>query len=337
MIGRNVPVPATPTPVPLTATHVPPTATSTATPVPTLTPTFTREPTRTPTATLPPSSTPSSTPSPDLRDAFEPDDTAEDARNISLGEIQTHSFYPEGDVDTVRFLAKAGRIYRVFTCDLDLGVDTHLRVEVGGDVFENDDVGPGFLNSEVHFFASADQTAFVTIHNRDRYGAERTYGIAVAEVIPTATPTNTRAPTVTWTPTTTSTPMSVPTNTSTPQPKATATPSLYEIAPVPISPPDGASLSGAITLQWSWVGSLGSGEYFDVRVWKPGQPAYGVAWTETPAWTGTPPHGGGTYNWQIIVIRGRDGRWEEDLTPPSETWTFSWSGGGGATPTPTPR
>ena len=31
----------------------------------------------------------------------------------------------------------------------------------------------------------------------------------------------------------------------------------------------------------------------------------------------------GKYQWCIVVIRGKDGQWIEDVSPPSETWTLN--------------
>jgi hypothetical protein len=150
----------------------------------------------------------------------------------------------------------------------------------------------------------------------------------------TNTPTATLTPTSTPTPTQTNTPTPVPPS-ATPVPTHTPTmsPTATPVAPKLSNPPNGVDLVGQITLSWTWDGSLGSDEYFDVRVWKDGRQAWGVAWTKETQWTGDPLHGDGNYNWQIVVIRGRDGQWESDRSPPSEIRRFSWSGGSSPTPT----
>ncbi len=186
------------------------------------TPTATPSPSNTP--TLPATGTPSPTPTLDPRDKYEPDD---DPKPIAVGETQRHNFYPNGDVDKVKFLAKSGRYYRVSTSDLVLGVDTVLRVDVGGTVYANDDRRPGDPSSEIEFQvpAGSDVQAVATVSNRGQYGPDKGYSITVVEIIPTptASSTPTATPTNTATPTSTPTPSSTPTPTSSPTPTNTAT------------------------------------------------------------------------------------------------------------------
>jgi len=92
---------------------------------------------------------------------------------------------------------------------------------------------------------------------------------------PTLTPTPTSTPEPTNTPKLTSTPE--PTSTPKPtreRPKLTATPMLYP-APVLL----GHELRKShLVLRWTWGGQLKPNEYFDVRVWKDGEPHKGIAW-----------------------------------------------------------
>ena len=179
------------------------TITAAGTPGPTLTPTVTITPTVAPTPTI------------TVRDEYEVDDF--EARDIIFGMPQLHIFDPIYDVDRVKFLAKAGRYYRIYTSDLAPGVDTFLTVNVGGVTYTNDDRGPGDLSSESIFqVGSRDAETIVRITNRGQYGPDKRYQITVEEAIPTPTPT----PTSTPTPTLTSVP---PTATPTPVPP-TATP-----------------------------------------------------------------------------------------------------------------
>ena len=170
--------------------------------------------TLTPTVTVTPTVTP--TPLPDPADEYEVDDFTPKA--IFLGQPQSHNFYPIYDVDRVKFLAKAGRYYRVSTADLSPEVDTFLTVIVGGTTYTNDDREPGDMSSEVIFRAGAgsDVEAIVKVTNRGQYGPDSTYQITVEEIIPTPTPTPTPLPTPT--PTSTPTPTVTPENTSTPTP-----------------------------------------------------------------------------------------------------------------------
>ncbi len=143
----------------------------------------------------PPTATPTATPN--LRDKYEPDDV--DPKPIALGETQGHTFYPEGDVDKAKFLAKAGRFYRVSTSNLPLGVDTFLEVNAGGTAYTNDDRQPGDLSSEVDFQVpfSSDVPVTVTVTNRGQFGPDKEYNLTVVEFIPTPTSTPTSVVTTT--------------------------------------------------------------------------------------------------------------------------------------------
>ena len=140
------------------------------------TPTTTAQPTNTATATP--------TPTPDLRDNFEPDDTTAGARDIAVGETQLHTFYPGGDLDYVRFLAKRGHFYRVATSDLTLGVDTHLTVIINNTPYYSDDALPGSLYSSLicRGDMSSDYEAMVQIANRGTFGSDKRYQITVQEL-----------------------------------------------------------------------------------------------------------------------------------------------------------
>lgn len=181
------------------------------------------------------SSSPRFTPAATGRDGYEPDDTAEEASYIALGETQIHSFFPTGDVDKVRFRTKPGRHYRVYTQNLGLGVDTKLILAVGAntcvpDNCQNDDATLETLASEVTFVAEADGIGFATVINLDQYGEGKTYRLTfdVFEPPPTAsatwTPIPSQTPTPSRTPTITPTPFPSSTWTPSPVPAASATP-----------------------------------------------------------------------------------------------------------------
>jgi Tfp pilus assembly protein PilN len=138
-------------------------------------------------------------------DVYETDDFS--PKDIFLGSPQLHSFDPIYDVDQVKFLAKAGRCYRVSTSALAPGVDTLLTVIVGSSTFSNDDQGPGKLSSEVVVEGlSSDVEAVVRVTNRGLYGNDRRYQLTVEEIIPTPTATSQAAQTPTSTATATPTP-----------------------------------------------------------------------------------------------------------------------------------
>jgi hypothetical protein len=173
--------------------------------------------TLTATPTFTPTITPS--PTPDLRDQYEPDDFSYPP--IFFGVSQLHNFFPRVDIDTVSFLAKNGRFYRVYSTELVPGVDTFFTLRVGSSVMTNDDdpERPGTLASKISFqnTTGADVMAQLTIVNRGEYGSDKWYKLIAEEYLPTptitpsATATPSPTPTATATPTFTPTPTNVPT------------------------------------------------------------------------------------------------------------------------------
>ncbi|MBI3942097.1 MAG: PilN domain-containing protein [Chloroflexi bacterium] len=124
-------------------------------------------------------------------DLYEPDDSP---KPIALGDSQTHTFFPEGDVDRVTFAVKAGSWYSLTTSALALGVDTVLTVNVDKRVLINDDLTPGLLASGLSFQAFSTGMAVVTISNRGLFGLDKNYTIAVLEYVQTVPPTVTPTP-----------------------------------------------------------------------------------------------------------------------------------------------
>ncbi|HID85869.1 MAG TPA: hypothetical protein EYP55_00625 [Anaerolineae bacterium] len=168
----------------------------------------------TPTATLTPTAA-IMTPTPAL-DVYEPD-SEESPVPIGPGEVQARTFYPEGDEDWVTFFVVKGRLYRITTFELGRRVDTRIQVRVGDQVFEDD---PTLRDpSEILFRAPYDGKVIARITNTDGRGFAppgNTYRLAMEEVQPTPTPTNTPTPSATPTITPTRTP--TPTRTLTPTP-----------------------------------------------------------------------------------------------------------------------
>ena len=113
-------------------------------------------------------------------DRFEDDDAT--ARDIAIGEMQTHTFHPDGDIDQVRFRAKAGHAYELVTTDLALGVDTDIAIYLGSEVMSNDDVSPGNLSSRVVVDAREDGLATAVVTNRGRFGPAQTYSLVLTEL-----------------------------------------------------------------------------------------------------------------------------------------------------------
>lgn len=88
---------------------------------------------------------------------------------------------------------------------------------------------------------------------------------------------------------------------TTPAPQVTL--SQLAAAPVLVSPGEGESVSGAtITLRWTWEGTLGDDEYFEVRLWRQGTAPQGITWTKgsTHQAGGLPA---GQYLWSVVVLR----------------------------------
>ena len=161
-----------------------PTATSTATP--TITPTLTI----TPTATL--------SPTPDPADAYEVDDLVPVPIGLGVLGAQQRNFYPINDVDKALFLAKAGRIYHVFTSGLAPGVDTYLTVRAGWIIYTNDDcyTSEGELipsvchkspynpqASLIEFRLEQDMEVTITVDNRGQYGPDQWYVLTVEDTL----------------------------------------------------------------------------------------------------------------------------------------------------------
>lgn len=137
---------------------------------------------------------------------------------------------------------------------------------------------------------------------------------------PSPEPTATKAPTATPLPSETAAPTPRPVEPSdTPEPTATETPWILYAAPVLLEPDNYASLAQAggseYSLSWTWDGVLRPGEWFDVRVWAPGMPHYGIAWTREPVFRfDLCLLVSGTYHWSIAVVRGEEGVWLGDLS-----------------------
>jgi serine/threonine protein phosphatase PrpC len=159
-------------------------------------------------------------------------------------------------------------------------------------------------------------------------GTPTTTPTATPTPTPTATPTPTSTSTGTPTPTSTDTPMptATPPPTSTPTVTPTPTPLVY---PVDLSEPaNGIRLSGTVTFRWTWSGTLGTAETFDVRVCSTEgcQPVSGITNTRDTWHTWCPAYGTGVYRWQVVVIL-REGEKVINERAHSEVWEFDWAGG----------
>lgn len=152
-------------------------------------------------------------------------------------------------------------------------------------------------------------------------------------MLPTETATvmlATHTPTLTATPMPTATPTAtrVPTQTPTPAPVITL-----------LEPLNGVFMSGLVTFRWTWSGTWGPDEFFDVRVCEGEgcEPQFGITNTRdfaTYPWC--PDAGEGIYRWKVEVI---DSETKQSKGPTSEVWEFDWRDGcpSPGPPTPTPR
>lgn len=76
-----------------------------------------------------------------------------------------------------------------------------------------------------------------------------------------------------------------------------------------LAPPNGVSFANpaSVILSWDWVRVLDEGEFFDVRVWREGEPDYGIVWSSETQfnlaeWLSEQEPG--TYLWSVAVIEG---------------------------------
>ncbi len=107
-------------------------------------------------------------------------------------------------------------------------------------------------------------------------------------------------------------------------------------------PADGASFANpaGVVLTWDWVRDLGENEHFDVRVWRAGDPAYGITWTDETSfsldgWLSTREPG--EYFWTVAVIEGSDGTVTANLGDPAPERSFTIESNQLPTQTPTPQ
>jgi hypothetical protein len=152
---------------------------------------------------------------------------------------------------------------------------------------------------------------------------------------PTSTPTSTSLPTFTPSATTI-----LPTATSTTQPTV-APPAGGCAAPTPVEPQNGSVyLLGQVPLlRWSYDCPLASNEYFDVRVYREGEPHYGATWTKNKQFAvDRDRFADGVWYWSVAVVYGSDGVPDGFTTGEGPERSFELTGtepgGGGVTETP---
>jgi hypothetical protein len=120
-----------------------------------------------------------------------------------------------------------------------------------------------------------------------------------------------------------------PCPTVTPMPVATTTaiPTVAPPSPAPglHGPGDGDDFepNDEILLMWDTT-ILAEDEWYEVQLWKEGEPPKVVQWVKEGTWKVERSYYPGRYQWRIRIVRGQEGRKERDLSPPSQTWSFSW-------------
>jgi hypothetical protein len=118
-------------------------------------------------------------------DAFEPDDSQDQAGAIEIGSYQTHDLHDTADQDWMCFVATAGTTYVIETFNLGDNIDTHLALyDVnGGQLAEDDDSGHEELASLLRW--AARETGTLCLVMRDlgdsAAGPGTEYSVAVLE------------------------------------------------------------------------------------------------------------------------------------------------------------
>ncbi len=131
---------------------------------------------------------------PIFADALEPNNSFNEASNVDAGGAArcNLTFYPPGDQDFFRWWGQAGISYRVFTRDLDAGLDTQLQVFDTNQnlIAENDDETPGGRSSSVTFTANTNGFYFARVINTiPGDPVDKTYCFEVTRFLqPTLTP-----------------------------------------------------------------------------------------------------------------------------------------------------
>jgi hypothetical protein len=136
-------------------------------------------------------------------DAYEDDGLPSTAKEILLGETQTHHFCPEGDADWLFFFGLSGKSYSLTTSELSVGTDTIITVFSGPDtetIIAQDDDGGGGLASRVDFVAPVDGIYYAQIKNAGDIGGKGQHynvsftsgGLPAAPAGATPTPTPAR-------------------------------------------------------------------------------------------------------------------------------------------------
>ncbi len=122
----------------------------------------------------------------DLADAYEPDDSLNAARPITVGgAAQRHNFHRAGDQDWLFFNATAGSSYRIETLNLASCSDTVLELyNSSGTLLAYNDDGGGGWASRIDWMAPSGGNFYVKVrhYSSSVYGACTAYDVRVIEI-----------------------------------------------------------------------------------------------------------------------------------------------------------
>ncbi|MEO1287275.1 MAG: PQQ-dependent sugar dehydrogenase [Chloroflexota bacterium] len=114
--------------------------------------------------------------------------------------------------------------------------------------------------------------------------------------------------------------------------------------PVLQNPPDDASFANPadVVLEWDWARDLQENEFYDVRIWREGEPAFGITWTSEQQFVAgdyLSQQTAGEYLWSIAVVEGNEETRELinmiGEAPPERRFTIESTTLPTATPEPT--
>ncbi len=118
-------------------------------------------------------------------DEYEPDDTMAEARDIEMGQVQTHSVHIQGDHDWLAIRAVEGTTYVVETSNLGQEVDTifFLYDEGGEELAQDDDGAQEPRASRLTWTAKRTATYYIMVrdYKDNRAHGDMGYDISVVE------------------------------------------------------------------------------------------------------------------------------------------------------------
>lgn len=113
-----------------------------------------------------------------MHDAYEPDNTWQQASPLAVGEEQRHSLDPDGDQDWLVFQAASGSTYEIVVFDPGAALDSYLELfDQDGEslIIENDDCSDPQYASCLSFTPTADGSYFIRVSDYDWAGGPSGY------------------------------------------------------------------------------------------------------------------------------------------------------------------